>query len=471
MKPAIARGAFVLGLLVAGGSEGLIAREFTVADSAHLSAIDSARPGDVITLKDGVWRDVTLRVSHGGEADRPVLIKAETPGGVTLTGASSLVIEAPFVVVDGLLFQHGAPPKSEVIWLKSHHGIVRNTAVIDYNPPDRRTATHWVLFSGSYNRVERCYFKGKNNLHAVVQNGEPDCRYNSLSGSYFKDIPLIAKLNGREIVKILGTGHVNATTPDGAYFTLEGNLFEHADGEGVEVISLKSNFNQVLHNTLRASVGSLNIRRGNGNVIKNNVILGDGVKGAQGIRMSGERNLIQENFISGCDYGIAVSSGEYWAKALTPGYQVNDRDGSAENKARYPQNRLVAIVGNVTLDNTGADLDLGVREYKKHWPENQNILIPEECRVEANVFVRRHGGVSVIGMKPETSPPFDRFSFKPNTYAGNLLYGGKNSFAAAAGGFKEVGIPPEWSEAKTLAGFKPLTAADVGPDWIRLKGL
>jgi poly(beta-D-mannuronate) lyase len=371
----------------------------------------------------------------------------------------------------GLLFQGGHIQKGAVILFASHHGTVRNTAIIDYNPPKFSTAYTWVLFSGSNNLVEKCYFKGKTNLRPVLSNGEPDCLYNTVRSSYFKDIPLRAGINGREIVKVLGTGHVNAKTPGGAYFSLEGNLFEHADGEGAEIISLKSNFNRVLRNTILGSVGTLNIRRGSNNELRGNVILGQGVKGAGGIRMSGEHNLIDGNLVAGCEFGITLSSGEYWAKPLTRDYEVNDRDGSSENKARYPQNKHVTISNNLTFANSGPDLDVGVREYRKHWPENQNVLVPEECLIKDNRFVRAKGGVSIIGQKPEQNPPLDLFSFKPNTFAGNLLLGGKNDFPPAASGIQELALPADWSEAKALAEHTPLTPADVGPDWVRLKGL
>jgi len=443
-----------------------------VADPVELNAaLKTSKPGDVITLKNGRWVDAKITVIRGGEPGKPIELRAETPGEVILGGSSSLIIAAPYVTVTGLLFKDGKlTPKENVIWLKSHHGIVRDTAILDYNPARFETKYHWVDFAGSSNLVDRCLFQGKNHMGPLVQNDEFNCRHNALTGCWFKDIPLKAKANGRESVKISGAGHVDAASPDGAYFTLEGNLFEHADGEGVEVISIKSNHNQILRNTLIASAGCLNIRRGSYNVVSANVILGRGMARAQGIRMSGEHNLVSGNFVSGCEYGIAVSSGEYWEKALTPGYVVNDRDGSAANKAHYPQNRYVTISRNLLANNSGPDLDIGVMEYKKHWPENQNVLLPEECRIENNLCVRPKGGDSVIGMTPDTRPPLDRFTFQPNSYADNLLYGGKNRCASAATGFVEQAIPADWSEAKALAGFQPLTPADVGPNWVRTKG-
>ena len=444
-----------------------LAHEVRIANYSEIGVIAAGKPDDTFILQNGTWRDATIRITAGGTKGHPILIKAETPGQVILSGSSSLEIRAPYVIVDGLSFKEGSVAKGAVIQFESDYGTVRNTAIVDYNPPDWHTPYNWVLFSGSHNLLTRCFFRGKANMHALVENSESNARYNSTTKCYFKDIPFRARVNGREIVKILGAGHVDASSPDGAYFTLEDNLFEHADGEGVEVVSLKANYNQVIHNTVIASIGSINIRRGSYEEIKGNVILGQGVAGAEGIRMSGSHNLIQGNFISGCGYGIAVSSGEYWDKPLTPAYVVNDRDGRTPNKSRYPQNKYVTISQNVTVGNSGPDLDIGVEEYKKHWPENQNVLIPEECVIENNRFYRPNGGISVIGKIPESNPPLDRLTFKPNTYADNTILGGKNTFAPASVGFKETPIPPGWSEGQVTAGFKPLTAAEVGPEWLK----
>lgn len=450
------------------------ASEIVIDTPSRLHLINDALPGDIITLKDGNWNDALIHVKKGGTENAPVLIKAETPGGVVLGGSSSLVIDAPYVTVDGLLFMDGAISSDSVISFKSHHGIVRNTAIINYNPSAFKTSYRWVVFAGENNLIDKCYFKGKNNLGPVVNNDDGDCRSNSVIRSYFKDIPLKAKANGREILRIWGAGHADASSTDGSYFTIADNLFEHADGEGAEIISLKSNNNKVLRNTIITSAGCLNIRRGNFNVVKGNVLLGQGMTGAMGIRMSGESNLVEGNFVSGCEYGIQVSSGEYWEEAITSAYTINQNPNNAKlgvtNKARYPQNKYVTIVSNMTVGNSGPDLNIG-GNYKKHWPEQQNILIPEECRIENNTFVRPKGGVSVIGTTPDTNPPLDRFTFKPNIYAGNLLYGGKNSYAESAAGFKEESVPAGWSETQAVAGFKPRTPTDVGPDWVREKGL
>ena len=441
---------------------------YTLRDRTQLVTLERAQPGDVFVLTSGIWKDVHFKINHGGSSSQPVTLKADIPGQVMLTGSSFLEINAPYVSVEGFLFKDGSIDKGAVIAMNSDHAMVSQMAVIDYNPQLFSTKYAWVVFNGSYNKLSNSYFKGKSNEGAVVINAEFDSRHNTLAHSFFQDMPLKAHSNGREIIKILGSGHVDAQSPDGAYFTLESNLFDHADGEGVEIISIKSNHNLIQNNTIVQSVGSLNIRRGSENTVKNNVILCQDRKDAQGIRMSGASNLIETNVVSHCEYCIAVSSGEYWDKALTPHYKINDRGNSAPNKARYPQNQWVTIQNNVLVSNKGADLDMGSREYKKHWPAHQNVLIPEFCIFSHNMVYRPQGGASVIGATVDTQAPLDQFHFDPNVFEGNVLWGGLNTLASMTG-FEERPIPKDWVEHEALSGFKQLQASDVGPNWLNYK--
>lgn len=459
---------FVLVALLAGRM--LAARGIAVKDPGELrSALQSATAGDTIILGRGTWPDVQLTIDQGGSPEKPLEIRAASPGETILNGTSCLKINAPHVTVDGLFFYHGTIRKGAVIEFNSHHGIVRNTAVIDYNPPDFETKYYWVFFSGDNNLVDRCYFKGKNHMEPLVGNAIDDARYNGVLHSYFKNIPY-AEANGREGIRVWGAGKFDAGAEGGAYFTIEGNLFEQADGEGTEIISLKSNHNQVLNNTVIATRGCINIRQGSHNLIKGNIVLGQGRPGTQGLRMSGLHNTVQGNYVSGCDYGIRVSTGEYIAGALTPNYEpkhktVNGQTVAKGAMATYAQVKDLTLSDNVTVGIKDADLEVGF-EYQRHWPNEQMVLLPENCVIKNNRFVRPHGGDSVIGTIPPATPPFDQFHFAPNRYEGNQLVGGKNTFAPAAAGCLSEPLPTGWSEAAEHTAFKPLAAADVGPAWV-----
>ena len=449
----------------------LSARDIAVKNPGELSAaLKAAGAGDSVILAKGTWTDAHLAVERGGSPEQPLTIRAESPGETILTGSSSLKINAPHVTVDGLFFYHGAIRKGAVIEFNSHHGIVRNTAVVDYNPADFETKYYWVFFSGDNNLVDRCYFKGKNHLEPLIGNAIEDARYNGVLHSYIKNIPY-ADVNGREDIRVWGAGKFDAGAEGGAFFTIEGNLFERADGEGAEIISLKSNHNQVLNNTVMATRGCINIRQGSSNLIRGNIVLGQGRPGTQGLRMSGLHNTVQGNYVSGCDYGIRVATGEYIAGALTPNYEpkhktVNGQTVAKGAMATYAQVKDLTLSDNVTVGIKDADLEVGF-EYQRHWPNEQMVLLPENCVIKNNRFVRPHGGDSVIGTIPPATPPFDQFHFAPNRYEGNQLVGGKNTFSPAAQGCASEPLPAGWTEAAEQAGFKPLTAADVGPAWVR----
>lgn len=467
----------------------LQARDIPISDPSKLAQLNNAAPGDVVILKNGTWKDARLFIKKGGNDKKPVVIRAETPGEVILAGNSSIEIEAPFVTVDGVLFKNGSfvekgnKTKSVVTFL-SHHGSLVNSAIVDFNPPSPTDEYYWVFFSGANNTVSKCFFKGKTNMSPLVGNDNLDAaKNNSVTGCYFKDIP-VSDVNGREIIRVWGYGKSGDMGPGGAFFTIEGNLFERADGEGGEIISLKSNRNRVLRNTIVSTEGWVNIRQGHYNLVEGNVILANGVKKAYGLRMSGQYNEVKNNLLDGCSEGISISCGDYIDKDLTgsqekhsakrkdaDGKRIPDEKlGAAAFSAQYPQNKYLKLTGNMVIACSGTDLDVGAR-YKAHWPKEQMILIPEECRIENNIFIRPNGGDSVVGTTPSKEPPLDQFKFTPNIFVGNKLYGGVNKFAPAAAGCESLSIPEGWSREKAIATFKPLTAEQVGPAWIRGKSL
>src|SRR5215213_542113 len=58
-------------------------------DELH-EAAKNAQPGDIITLQNGVWNNVTIKLECKGTAEKPIIIKAQTAGKVLISGESSL---------------------------------------------------------------------------------------------------------------------------------------------------------------------------------------------------------------------------------------------------------------------------------------------------------------------------------------------------------------------------------------------
>ena len=453
----------------------LRAEEFPVTAAADFqAAVNSAGPDDVVTVGPGTWNDVRIRVNHGGTEDHPLVIRCENPGETVLGGDSFLEINAPHVTVDGLFFHKGAMAGRNdlgVITFSSHHGIVRNTAIVDFNPRSVDTAYYWVLFNGDNNLLDHCYFKGKNNLLPTIGNALDKSRGNTVLRCHFKNIPFDTA-NGRECIRVWGEGKFAPKDRGGAYFTIRENLFEDADGEGAEIISLKSNHNGVISNTVISTMGCINIRRGEHNTVEGNIILGKGKQGAQGIRVAGAHNAVRGNYISGCESGFRIMAGEFIQYRLSGGYQLQIKAGAKKHKPgsiglvpTYPQVKELELTGNVCAANSGPDLDLGFG-YRKHWPHKQIVLLPEECLFKENRFVRPRGGDSLIGVLADNEPFLSQFIFKPNLFENNVLVGGTNAYPPADDGCRTVPLPAGWTEAQERAAFRPLTPEEVGPPWI-----
>lgn len=482
-------------------------KEILVTNQVELdSAIASASPGNVIVMKDGVWTDVVIDFNSVASKIDVITLRAQTPGKVILNGNSRLVFSKPNLVVDGLLFQKGTITKKEaaVVIFNSDNCRLTNSAIIDYNPADFNTEYYWVLFNGSHNRMDHCYFTGKNNKQPVVQNGEENARYNQVDRCYIKDIPYVAKANGREILRIFGYGHADEPGDDGAYFTVEYNLFDHAHGEGTEIVSLKSNHNIVRYNTVIASKGGLVGRRGKYNTFEGNFILGKGETGTSGIRVAGPHQKVINNYVADVtEDGLRLIAGEYYEKSLTGNFAAKKK-----NLPKYLQVQDCYFAQNTFVNCGENGINIGF-SYKNQWPNLQMVLFPENNKFVNNLVYNCRGNAVNIEVLDKTAP-LDVFQFKPNLFEGNMVFGQQVCNVSLPEGIKNVdpklklgsdglyrlvskspainsGVVSEVNDdfvgvardskkdigAEEFGGVKPirhpLTPKEVGPDWLLIK--
>lgn len=485
------------------------AADINVKNASELrSAIAAANPGDQIILANGAWTDVRLLLDKPGTVSAPLRVRAQTPGKVVLTGASQLTFAAPYVHVEGLFFKGGALASGNAVVAFNSDYCRLADAAIDSYPTNQAAGYYYIFFQGSHNTVDRCFLAGKGNHQPVVGNAIAGARHNTFANSWIKDIPP-TRQNGKEIFRIWGYGGNEEIGDDGAFFTIEGNLLDHADGESAEIISFKSNHNRVINNTLRATRGGITFRSGNYNTVAGNYILGDGRSGCYGMRVTGRYHAIVNNYIADCDYGINVYAGVYIDESLgqrgSPGVS---REGTPLGRVpNYSWTRFVTIAQNTLVNNREYDLQIG----GTYDAGGQRVLLPAACVIAENLIVKTNRAPAVIGVAPETKPPLDRFHFMPNTYFANIVYGGASvDFAPARDGFIEkdpqlvrgddgiyrpsatspavkagVKLPgarvlphdskptaaapgvgaEEFASAQTLG--RPLTPDDVGPQWIK----
>lgn len=428
------------------------------------SALRSLRPGQELILRNGIWADVNLLIEQSGEPHHPISIRAETPGNVVFCKSSSVQVEGDYVNLSGLLFKDGSIRKGSVIELNGSHDIVIDCAVMGYNPPKFETKYYWAFFNGSDDSIERCLFLGKNHMHPVIGNAIDGARRNRIVRCHFKDIPY-AKANGRETIRVWGYGKNGETGPDGAYFSIIENLFEHADGEGAEIISLKSNRNIVQGNTILSSRGGITIRQGNFNRVINNFVLGDGIDRSYGVRVTGQGQEISRNYIERCTYGISLMCGEYVKTALTDQYVPVARDVEGGRIPKYAPISDLHMSENTLVDNAEFNLDIG-GFYRTNWPQEQRIILPERCIFSKNTLYAVGHSASVIGTSSLAIRAPDQSRDLHNQFQGNVLIGGTIRYAQFAQGTKLLPRDKTETGLATRLKVKILKADEVGPSWL-----
>jgi poly(beta-D-mannuronate) lyase len=478
----------------------------TAANASQLNAaIAASNPGDTIIMSNGTWTNVTINFNATATATQPVVLRAQTPGNVILNGSSSLTFSTPYLIVNGLFFNGGVLTGGAIVKFNSTNCRLTNTAIVNYNPPLTATSYYWVNFDGSFNRVDNCFFKGKNHHQPAIGNDASGSRNNTVDHCFFKDMG--GSGNGSEIFRIWGYGGNEELGTDGAFFTIEYNLFDAADGEGLEMISLKSNRNIVRYNTIKNTKGEITLRSGNFNTIEGNFIFGNNKDGSRGIRLTGQYHKIINNYIENVkEDAIILYTGEYIDTYLTPDYQPILRAGTPLGRVpAYGQVKHTIIAHNTIVNPGGDGMEIGAA-YKVSWPTAQRVLLPENCTIANNVIIK-NGGTAIKSPVQDVNPPLDIFTFQPNTYAGNVIYGavlGMNPAPASGiitqdplisltnglyrpssnsplinagvGAYVNVDMDGQARDSNpdigadeysnTIITRKPLTPQDVGPQWI-----
>ncbi len=361
------------------------------------SAMDVAQPGDTLTMANGVWHNSYIVFSGNGEEGNPILLRAETPGFVNLTGIASLRIAGTYLVVDGLRFLNGRSNSSSAViefrdGTESHHCRLTNTGIINYNPESVGTGYKWVSVYGTNNRVDHCYFYGKNHDGTTLviwfdRVANPPAHYHRIDHNYFGYRPNLG-FNGGETIRI-GTSDYSMND---SYSVVESNYFENCDGE-IEIISNKSGNNTFRYNTFYECEGTLTLRHGNHGKIYNNYFNGNGNSQSGGIRVIGEDHIIYNNYFTqlggnGSRSALSIENG-------VPNSPLN----------RYFQVKNAQILHNTFTENyRNITIGTGV--------STERSLPPLDCTIGNNI---------VSGTR---SPLIDQDDEPENmTWISNIFYG------------------------------------------------
>jgi poly(beta-D-mannuronate) lyase len=437
--------------------------ERRVSSAEEIGRLSGAlRPGDVLVMADGTWKDQAVAFRGKGTPERPVTLRAETPGKVILTGNSSLTIDGEDLVVSGLCLQGGKSEK-DAVTISGRRCRLTDTAIVDW------ASKFYVRYFGAENRLDHCYLAGKTTDSPTVQveaEGRPN--RHRIDQNHFGPRPPLGR-NGGETIRV-GYSH-QSMSESGTL--VERNLFDRCDGE-IEIISSKSCGNIYRFNTFLDCAGMLTLRHGNRCLVEGNFFLGHHKRGSGGVRIIGDEHVIINNYIDGVD------KGGFWVTAGIPNSPLNG----------HFQARNALIAFNTVIDSAGpcVDLDAGMGSSRR-------TLRPENITIANNVFSGFDRGILLKGTEGSgfrwagniastSTPGPGHAGVRPVDLglerSGDGLWRPKPGSpvrGAAEGEFLAVtaDIDGQARGARRDSGCdqvsdgpvtnRPLTAADVGPSW------
>jgi poly(beta-D-mannuronate) lyase len=326
----------------------------------------NVRPGDVIVLANGEWRDFEIVLTGRGTSEKPIALMAQEAGKVIITGRSNLKIGGTHILVSGLVFRDGYSPTGEVIaFRRSKEDVATDSrvtqVVIDrFNQPDRTQSDYWVALDGKRNRFDHNTLVGKTNagvtlavrldLEVSRENGH------RIDANYFGPRAVLGS-NGGETIRI---GTSRESMMDSGTI-VEGNVFDRTNGE-IEIISIKSGANIVRGNLFLEAQGAVTLRHGDRNIIERNVFLGRGKPNTGGIRVINRDQIVRDNYMEGL-------RGTGFAGALTV---MNGVPNSPVN--RYVQVSNALIANNTIVDSARMTLAAGADEERSAPPVSSRMV-------------------------------------------------------------------------------------------------
>lgn len=360
--------------------------EVSVSDpESARKAVLAAKPGDVVVLAAGEWKDADLRLDGEGTADQPVTIRAEKPGETIFTGASRLRLGGSHLVVSGLFLVNLSGANAD--WLEFRIDSKRRASFCrvtdcafleDAKFTAKEKENRWIGIYGEGNRFDHCTIQGKKNQGAtlVVWLGEQDPGRHRIDANFFAERPRLGK-NGGETIRVGDS----KTSMRKAECLVEGNYFHRCDGE-TECISNKSCGNTYRGNWFVETQGTLTLRHGNDCLVEGNRFAGLNREQTGGIRLIGERHRVVGNMLFGL-------RGDDFRSAIC---LVNGIPGSPENG--YFQVKDAVIEGNTVFDCKDS-LVIGYND------EDEATLAPAGVRFAGNTILAGPGQHAVrVGKAP-----------------------------------------------------------------------
>lgn len=446
------------------------------------TAITAAKPGDAVIIQDGIFVDWRSQFRGFGTATQPITLKAQTPGGVKLTGHARVEISGSYLVVSGFQFEnaHSTRHASIVEFRNADHCRLTDCSFVNCGDPESTfTRTINLAYGSRHCRVDHCSMTGTLSMGMGVVVRDSDAgrgnTNNRFDHNYFYDIERRSS-NGQEPIQLgqdqTAFGTVSLRT------LVEYNLFERASGDG-EIISNKSADNTIRYNTLRDSQAGIWLRGGQNVLVEGNYCLR-----TRSICVYGKGHTIINNYLEETEDGICLHAGQYYAGEFV----------SREVSGSYQAASDVLVAHNTIVNAKGAGISLGRHRAQKHKGVERRLLARRISFVnnlitgQTGILINNEGSCDVEWLSNLAWPLGHAQAglshpgiVKVNPLLvrdGAHLLPGPNSPARDAGtalaevitdysSRKRTGLPDIGSDEITQSGMirRPLKPIDVGPSW------
>ena len=338
---------------------------FRISSSKDIALIENISAGDTIEWANGDYTDEEIILDFNGEENKNIVFKAEIPGNVSFTGKSSIEIRGKYITVTGFKWIN-PKPKGEHL-LKFSTGSYKckiENCLIDGsgNELDATKNCKWISMYGKENTLTHCTLKDKKDMGALCV------------------IWLEENIVPRHIIS-------------NNYFSRPETIYDENDEPANDILE---------NNVFYESQGTLTLRHGNNNTVKNNVFIGNNVEETGGIRVIGEGHIVEGNWMENLN-----SIGYKAALCIVRGQDNPSLSG-------YFQVKNAIIRNNTFIDcNLAMHINYG----------SSSMTIPViETTIENNIAIAKD--LSTYVVRYETSDPNADIYWDNNIFYGKF----KNNF-------------------------------------------
>jgi len=349
--------------------------------TAELSKnLQTLKPGDILEIEDGVYNDIKITLAEQADAEHPIIIRAKNPGKVIIKGDTQWTVKGTNYIFEGLRFE-----ECNRYYIFYFDATSKDCTVSEcsfYNNAPLSGAQFWIVMGGKATKIKKCFFSNKNSVGQMVcANESPQTLSTSnnhlIEDCYFGNIAYQSD-NGFEAIR-MGRGDQGGFADSRS--VIQGCFFEKCDGEA-EIISVKSDHNDVRYNTLYNSKGAICLRHGSFNSVYGNLFVGskEDVRN-HGVRVIGEGHKVYNNYFfnqSENSTTLSISDGcpyeniEYFYY-----YPVTDAE----------------VYNNTFI---GGDKVMQVGKYSPSTAASSNMIIAPQGKVSNNAVISYTGNNPLI---------------------------------------------------------------------------